>query len=87
MKEVSMKLILEIISIVLLFGSIYASHELNEYRVTEVETDFKEHCTWGAEQNVKNGETITSIRLEQVTIKTDIKYIKDAVDSIERKLP
>ena len=56
-KQLSLKFFLELLSIVVLFGSMYGTYRVNEYRVGHIERDFEKHC-------VVSGENIKTITTE-----------------------
>jgi len=82
-KQWSAKFILELISIVLVFGSIYASYSVQEYKVACLDKDFDNHVTEQKANEFMSECKLQEIHTEQKVIINEIQHIRDTLKSIE----
>ena len=80
------KFILELISILIVFGSIFASFKLNDYRVSQCEGEIQSHIELDMRQTEAIKGDLHSIDTKQEVIKSDMRHVKESIDEIKRKL-
>lgn len=82
-KQWSLKFIVEIISIILIFGTMFAKDALQEHRVEILEVDHQDHIDNDYRPIV---EHLHNIDVAQEGMRRDLGHVKESLEKIEKKL-